>query len=171
MFLSREGRDLGVAFQDPPGCQASSRAEAKDSAVLLSRDADLLEPPVASVESSLLFILERGLGIGLQAMQEKKALHLARMGASQGFPRAAAPVGVSREAREDLREPLVRRQGSQVSLCVARRSALWLSSNGRGLGPQDALKRDSRGLSRVVAGKSRFPRLLPGTLGNFPGCL
>ena len=29
----------------------------------------------------------------------------------------------------------------------------------------------SRGLSRVVAGKSRFPRLLPGTLGNFPGCL
>jgi len=45
MFLSREGRDLGVAFQDPPGCQASSRGEAKDSAVLPSRDADLLEPP------------------------------------------------------------------------------------------------------------------------------
>ena len=34
MFLSREGRDLRVAFQDPPGCQASSREEAKDSAVL-----------------------------------------------------------------------------------------------------------------------------------------
>ena len=45
MFFSREGRDLGVAFQDPPGCQASSRGEAKDSAVLLSRDADILEPP------------------------------------------------------------------------------------------------------------------------------
>ena len=29
----------------------------------------------------------------IQAMQEKKALHLARTGASQGFPRAAAPVG------------------------------------------------------------------------------
>ena len=28
-------------------------------------------------------------------------------------------------------------------------------ADGRGLGPQDALKRDSRGLSRVVAGKSR----------------
>ena len=39
---------------------------------------------------------------------------------------------------EDLREPLVRRQGSQDSLRVARRSALWLSSNGRRLGPQDA---------------------------------
>ena len=45
MFLSREVRDLGVAFQDPPGCQASSRGEAKNSAVLPSRDADLLEPP------------------------------------------------------------------------------------------------------------------------------
>ena len=45
MFLSREGRDLGVAFQAPPGSQASSRGEAKDSALLSSRDAGLLEPP------------------------------------------------------------------------------------------------------------------------------
>ena len=44
---------------------------------------------------------------------------------------------------------------------VARGSASWLSSHGRGLGPQDALKRDYRGLSRVVAGKSRFPRPTP----------
>ena len=28
IFLSREGRDLGVAFQAPPGSQASSRGEA-----------------------------------------------------------------------------------------------------------------------------------------------
>ena len=54
---------------------------------------------MASVESSLLFILERGLGIVLQAMQEKKSLHIARTGASQGFPRAAAPVGVFSRAR------------------------------------------------------------------------
>ena len=44
-ILSREGRDLGVAFQAPPGSQASSRGEAKDSALLSSRDAGLLEPP------------------------------------------------------------------------------------------------------------------------------
>ena len=44
-FLSREGRDLGVAFQAPSGSQASSRWEAKDSALLSSRDAGLLEPP------------------------------------------------------------------------------------------------------------------------------
>ena len=36
---AREGRDLGVAFQAPPGSQASSRGEAKDSALLSSRDA------------------------------------------------------------------------------------------------------------------------------------
>ena len=34
---------------------------------------------------------------------------------------------------EDLREPLVRRQGSQVSMWVARGSALLLSSYGRGI--------------------------------------
>ena len=34
---------------------------------------------------------------------------------------------------EDLREPLVRRQGSQVSMRVARGSASWLSSHGRGV--------------------------------------
>ena len=36
---------------------------------------------------------------------------------------------------------------------------------------QDALKKDSRDLSRVVAGNPHFPRLLPVTLGNFPGFL
>ena len=41
----QEGRDLGVAFQAPPGSQASSRGKAKNSDLLSSRDADLLEPP------------------------------------------------------------------------------------------------------------------------------
>ena len=44
ILLSREDRDLGMAFQTPPGSQDSYRGEAKDSALLLSRDADLLEP-------------------------------------------------------------------------------------------------------------------------------
>ena len=47
-------------------------------------------------------------------------------------------------------------QGSQVSMCVARGSASWLSSHGRGLGPRDALKKDSRGLSRGAAGQVPF---------------
>ena len=45
IFLSREGRDLGVAFQAPPGSQASSRGEAKDSTHLSSRDAQRHELP------------------------------------------------------------------------------------------------------------------------------
>ena len=44
LFLSRESRHLGVAFQAPPWSQTSSRGEAKDAALLSSRDADLLEP-------------------------------------------------------------------------------------------------------------------------------
>ena len=43
-IYTREGRDLGVAFQAPPGSQASSRGEAKDSALLSSHDGHLLEP-------------------------------------------------------------------------------------------------------------------------------
>ena len=44
MYLSRGDRDLGVAFQTHPGSHASSRVEAKNSAVLSSRNGYLLEP-------------------------------------------------------------------------------------------------------------------------------
>ena len=43
----------------------------------------------------------------------------------------------------ELREPLVRCQGSQVSMRVATGSASLLLSHGRGIGPQDASKKDS----------------------------
>ena len=46
MFVPRGDRDLGVAYKTHPGNQASSRGEAKNSAVLLSRDGYLLEPTV-----------------------------------------------------------------------------------------------------------------------------
>ena len=36
---------MAIDGQAPPGSQASSRGEAKDSALLSSRDAGLLEPP------------------------------------------------------------------------------------------------------------------------------
>ena len=64
---------------------------------------------------------------------------------------------------EDLREPLVQRQGSQVCMREVRGSASLLSSPERGQGPQNTLKKDYRGLSRVVAGNPHFPRLLQGT--------
>ena len=61
MLFRSEGRDLGVAFQAPPGSQASSRGETKDSALLSSRDAGLLEPPERpqdiSFISALIFMI------------------------------------------------------------------------------------------------------------------
>ena len=47
----------------------------------------------------------------------------------------------------ELREPLVWPQGSQISIRDARGSVALLSSQGSGIGPQDALKGESRGLS------------------------
>ena len=171
MLLSREDKDLGVASHGPPGSQASPRGEAKDSDLLPSRDADILEPPsgVSGVKPPLHFG-ERARDCSPGHAGKEVPSHREDGGVSGVSSSCGARGSFLARHGEDLREPLVRRHGSQVSLRVARRSGLWLSSNGRGLGPQDALKRDSRGLSRVVAGKSRFPRLLAGTLGNFPAC-
>ena len=54
---------------------------------------------------------------------------------------------------------------------VARGSSSLLSSHGRGIGPQDVLKKGSRGLSRFEAAKPVVPRLVPETSGSFSGCL
>ena len=51
----------------------------------------------------------------------------------------------------EVSEPLVGRQGSRVSMRMARGSASLLSSHGRGIWPRDVLKKVSRGLSRVEA--------------------
>ena len=44
MTEASRGFSRGVAFQAPPGSQASSRGEAKDSALLSSPNGYLLEP-------------------------------------------------------------------------------------------------------------------------------
>ena len=56
-----------------------------------------------------------------------------------GFLELRRQCGFHTRYDGELREPLVWRQGSQVSMCVARGSALLLSSYGRGILPQDAL--------------------------------
>src|SRR5574337_1115759 len=66
----------------------------------------------------------------------------------------------------EVSEPLVGRQGSRVSMRVARGSASLLPSHGRGLWPRDVLKKVSRGLSRVEAGNPGFPRLVQVTSGG-----
>ena len=109
---------------------------------------------------------------GSPGIAGKEGRHLAMTGSSLGFSRAEAPGWVfprcstgssgslscgAREVRSPMR--------------VARGSGSLLSSHGRGIGPQDALKKDSQVLSRVVAGNPGFPRLVPVTSGSFSGCL
>lgn len=69
----------------------------------------------------------------------------------------------------EVSEPLVGRQGSRVSMRVARGSASLLPSHGRGIWPRDVLKKVSRGLSRVEAGNPGFPRLVQVTSGASHG--
>ena len=67
---------------------------------------------------------------------------------------------------EDLREPLVRRQGSQGSKRVARGSASWLSSHGRGLGNTG----DAGGMGSVPGlGRPPWRRKWPPTPVFLPG--
>ena len=45
----------------------------------------------------------------------------------------------------------------------------WCAAVHGGHKESDTFKKDSPGFSWVGAGNTRFPRPLPGTLGNFPG--
>ena len=71
----------------------------------------------------------------------------------------------------NIREPLVWHQGSPVSIRVSKGIVASLSSRSRGIRAQDALKGESRGLSRVVTGNPVFPGLVTVTSGSFSGCL
>ena len=89
-------------------------------------------------------------------------------GESHGFSRAeTCRVGFLSSYDGELREPLLWPQGSPVSIRFVRGSAALLSSHGRGIGPQDSLKGESRGLSRVEAGNPGFPRLVTVTSASF----
>ena len=131
--LSREDRDLGVALQTPPGSQASPRGEAKDSALLSSLEADLLGPtewPQGSQTSSSVWREDSEL---LSSPGRKRRPSPRDDGGFSGVSSSCgARGGFLTRHDEDVREPLLRRQGSQVSMRVARGSASWLSSHGRG---------------------------------------
>ena len=70
-------------------------------------------------ESSLLWSLERGLGIALQAMLEKKAVMSRKWGRPWVFSLCGASVWFLTRYDGELREPLVWRQGSQGFMSVA----------------------------------------------------
>ena len=116
-----------------------------------------------------MWCLEIGLEIALQAMQEKKALIWRIRGRLLFFLELWRQCGVSHEVQQGAREAslLVPGKSGLHSLRVARGSALLLLSHCRAIVPQDALKKVSRGLSRVAAGNPGFPRLVPVTSGSF----
>ena len=172
MFFSKGDRDLGIAFKTQPGSQASSRGEAKYSALFSSHDGYLLEPTEwrKSCQASC-GVWRENSGLFSRSCRKRKPSSRDDGGVLWVLSSCGSSVGFLTRYNRELREPLVWRQGSQVSMHVARGSASLLLSHGMGLGPQDALKKDSRGLSRVAEGNPRFPRLLPVTLGNLPACL
>ena len=98
--------------------------------------------------------------------------HLAMIGAPPAFYRAVASVwGFPRGTTGSSGSLSCGAREVRSPMRVARGSGSLLSSHGRGIGPQDALKKESRVLSRVVAGNPGFPRLVPVTSGSFSGCL
>ena len=121
-----------------------------------------MKPPVVFVERT------RDCSLGHAG---KEGPHLVMTGASRGFSQGAVPGwGFSRD-RTGSSGRLLWCHGSQVSMDVAWGSASLLSSHGRGIEPQDTSKKNSRGLSRGVAGNPGLPRLVPMTSGSLVGFL
>jgi len=116
MFLSRGDRDLGVTFQTHPGSQVSSREEGKNSALLSSCDGYLLEHPEWPKGSQASCGVWREDSVWLSRPCRKRRPSSRDDGDSSWFSSSCgASVGFPTKYNGELREPLVWRQGSQVS--------------------------------------------------------
>ena len=91
MFLCWGDSDLGIAFSTHPGNQASSRGEAKDTALLSSRDGYILELNVWPKMSQASCGVWREDSVLLSMPSRKQVPHLVMTGAYRGFSRAAVP--------------------------------------------------------------------------------
>ena len=142
----------------------------KKSALLSSRDEYLLEPTGWTKGSQASCgIWRRDSGLLSRPCRKRRPSSRDEGGVPGFFLIGGASVGFLTRYDGELREPLVGHQGSQVSMRGASGSASLLSSHDRGIGPQDALKKDSPGLSRVVAGNPGVPQLVSVTSGSSPG--
>ena len=146
MFLSRVHMDLGDAFQTHPGRQAFISSGSKE--------------PRSALES-------QRVSLGAHWVDRRRPSSRDDGGVSGWFPCGGPRVQFLTRCDGEVSEPLVGRQGSRVSMRVARGSASLLSSHVRGIWPRDVLKKVSRGLSRVEAGNPGFPRLVQVTSGGF----
>ena len=123
---------------------------------------------MASRESSLIFSLERGLGIALQERQEKKALTSRGRGLLRGFLELRRPWGFSHEAR---------RRSQGASRAVPGKSGLHARGEGERVMALEsregtrASRRVEEGLSRSLSGgggKPSFPSPSAGDLRELP---
>ena len=132
IFLSREDRDPGFPFQTPPGSQDWPGGEAKDSAFLSSRDTDLLEPTEwtqgCRASSS---VWREDSGLLSRPGRKRRPSSRDDGGVSWVSSGCCAHGGFLTRHDEDLREPLVRCQGTHVSMRMARGSWSSLSSHGK----------------------------------------
>ena len=127
MFVSRGDRDLGVAFLMHPGSQSLSRGEAKDSALLSSCDGYLLEPtewPKGSQASC--GVWREDSGLLSRPCRKRRPSSRDEGGVSWVFSSCSASVGFLMRYYGELREPLMWRLGSQVSMRIERGSASLL---------------------------------------------
>ena len=132
LFLSSGDRDLVVAFKVHLRSLASSRVEARNSALLLSCNGYFLEPIVWPKESQASCgVLREDLGLLPRLCRKRRASSRDDRGVSCVSSSCGASVGFLTRYDEDLREPLLWSQGSQVSMCMARGSTSLLSSHGR----------------------------------------
>ena len=157
---------------DSPGESGLISNGSKNCALLPSRDGSILEPlsVLKGVKPPVEFAEKTRDGSSGHAGNESP--HLAMTGSSGDFSRDAAPVWVfSRGTTASSGSHSCGAREVMFPMRVARGSASLLSSHGRGIGPQDVLKKDSRGLSRVEARKPGVPGLVPQTAGSFSGCL
>ena len=118
---------------------------------------------MASRESSLLFSLERGLGIALQTRQEKKALSSRGRGRLRGFLEPRRPWGFAQEAK----------RGSQgASRAAPGKSGLHARSEGERVIALEswegtrASRRVEEGLSRSFSGCGGKPSIPSTSAGD-----
>ena len=121
MFLSNGDRDLGVAFQTHLVSQALSRGEAKDSILLSSCDGYLLEPTKwLKGSQACCGVWREDSGLLSRTCRKRRPSFHYYGGVSWVFTSCGANVEFLTKYVGELRKPLVWRQESKVSMCVAR---------------------------------------------------
>ena len=123
---------------------------------------------MASRESSLIFSLERGLGIALQERQEKKALTSQGRGLLRGFLELPRPWGFSHEARRGSQGASRAAPGKSGFLARGEGERVMALESWEGT---RASRRVEEGLSMSFSGcggKASFPSTSAGDLMELP---